>query len=81
MERYILLFGFRAVKPFSMARLKIGTGKTIHDFGPQRFVCYGGTPSDSMADDDEKNQHSVTITQPFWVGDSPVADALSLCIG
>lgn len=70
------LLGFRAVKPFSVARLKIGKVRQQMVLVPKGSFVMGAIPTDSMAEEDEKNQHNVIITQPFWVADSPVTQML-----
>ena len=70
------LLGFRAVKPFSVARLKIGKVRQQMILVPKGSFVMGAIPTDTMAEEDEKNQHSVIITQPFWVADSPVTQML-----
>ena len=70
------LLGFRAVKPFSVARLKIGKVKQQMVLVPKGSFVMGAVVGDNMAEEDEKCQHNVTLSQPFWVADSPVTQML-----
>ena len=70
------LLGFRAVKPFSVARLKIGKVKQQMVLVPKGSYVMGAVVGDNMAEEDEKCQHNVTLSQPFWVADSPVTQML-----
>ena len=70
------LLGFRAVKPFSVARLKIGKVKQQMVLVPKGSFVMGAVVGDNMAEEDEKCQHTVTLSHPFWVADSPVTQML-----
>lgn len=70
------LLGFRAVKPFSVARLKIGKVRQQMVLVPKGAYVMGAVSGDTMAEEDEKCQHNVILTQPFWVADSPVTQML-----
>jgi formylglycine-generating enzyme required for sulfatase activity/tRNA A-37 threonylcarbamoyl transferase component Bud32 len=70
------LLGFRAVKPFSVARLKIGKVRQQMILIPKGNFVMGAPPTDSMAEEDERTQHNVILSQPFWVANTPVTQML-----
>jgi formylglycine-generating enzyme len=70
------LLGFRAVKPFSTAWLRVGGVKQQMILVPKGSFVMGSLPTDSMADEDESPRHNVIISQPFWVGHTPVTQMM-----
>ncbi len=70
------LLGFRAVKPFSIARLKIGKVRQQMILVPKGPFVMGALPTDQHAEPDEGPQHNVILSQPFWVANTPVTQMM-----
>ncbi len=70
------LLGFRAVKPFSTAWLRAGRVKQQMILVPKGTYVMGALPTDTQAESDEAPQHNVTISQPFWVANTPVTQMM-----
>jgi|GEM_PF-4746470 len=70
------LLGFRAVKPFSTAWLKVGRVKQQMILVPKGSFVMGALPTDAMAEEDESPRHNVILSQPFWVGHTPVTQMM-----
>ena len=75
------LLGFRAVKPFSMARLKIGQVRQYMVLVPKGTFVIGALLSDAMAEEMKKSAQRDDNTAILGCGQSCYPDALSLGVG
>ena len=70
------LLGFRAVKPFSTAWLRVGRLKQQMILVPKGTFQMGSDPAHELTEEDELPQHNVTLNQNYWVSNTPITQMM-----